>query len=454
MSQSKENKVIIDGRTYYGGLNQPNLKFIKVNVDCWEKIFDFLSLADILSMSQTCLRMRQIGGHYFRQNFHGIPCALEEDVRPKFYTPDEPIELIRDDFLRFIDTASIYGELRHLNDYLKMNLLASLTTIRLCYVDLNEQEIEVFDKQRDSQIETIELFLCTIYGNALEQLLDYCPNVKCLRMERNNFDLPAAAHSFFQRDYPSLCEFQYSRGFDIDLLSMFLERNSGIKWFYTDANDLWTSGHTFLASNIHLNCLSIELYSDDIKAVAIEFANFLRTLCDREFYKKLHMSVTWPRATSDYREFIDGMTTFNALEMLCTYRFNGLACHTIQLKELHLRSVESEIDLNNLAMNLKQLERLWIQGTDEQIILPFLRYSRTLKVAIVRFSDAQQINLLAMNRERDKLDRPSKVLIGVPENIYLNTKRLGKNRHLSLVEITREESVHEKFEYISTYVEY
>lgn len=44
-------------------------EFLKLNVDCWENIFDYLSLVDILAMSKTCKRMRQIGGHYFREQF-------------------------------------------------------------------------------------------------------------------------------------------------------------------------------------------------------------------------------------------------------------------------------------------------------------------------------------------------------------------------------------------------
>lgn len=456
MDQSKENKVIIDGQTCYGGLNQPNLKFIKVNVDCWEKIFDFLSLRDILAMSQTCQRMRQIGGYYFRENFHGVPCALEENCRPNFYTSNEPIQLERDDFLRFIDTASIYGELAHLNDYLNMNLLTSLTTIRLCYVDLAEQEVEIFENQYDNQIERIELFVCTIHGNALQQLFDYCPNMKCLRMERNNFEPLAAAHSFFHQNYPSLREFQYTRGLQIDLAAMFLERNPSITCFNTDANDLWSGGHTLLASNVQLNRLSIELYSDEIKTVAIEFADLLKVLHKRGFYKQLHLVATWPLTISDYREFINGMTQFDAVEMLCTYQFHGLSSHMVYLKELHIRETEDGIALETLAVNLKQLERLWIKGADDQIILPFLRHSKRLKIAIVLLTDCERINLLAMNRERDKLkcERPSNVLIGVQETIYLNTKRISQNCHFNLVEITREESVHGKFEYISTYVEY
>lgn len=85
MSLSKhENKVINDGIPYYGGVNQPR-HFLKVNVDSWEKIFDYLSFRDMLAMSQTCQRVRQIGGYYFRQNFHETVCRLDGSRAPYFF---------------------------------------------------------------------------------------------------------------------------------------------------------------------------------------------------------------------------------------------------------------------------------------------------------------------------------------------------------------------------------
>lgn len=105
MSLSKENKVIIDGQTRYGGLNQPNLKFFKVNVDCWERVFDFMALCDIIAMSQTCQRMQQIAGYYFRKNFHGTPFYLNELYRKWILVHGKSLE--RDDFLHFADTIDV-----------------------------------------------------------------------------------------------------------------------------------------------------------------------------------------------------------------------------------------------------------------------------------------------------------------------------------------------------------
>lgn len=48
--------------------NQPPHS-MKVNVDCWEKISDYLSLADILAIMQTCVRMHEMVNYYCRLNF-------------------------------------------------------------------------------------------------------------------------------------------------------------------------------------------------------------------------------------------------------------------------------------------------------------------------------------------------------------------------------------------------
>lgn len=161
MSLSKENKVIIDGQTYHGGVNQPNLKFVKVNADCWDRILDFLPFYDVLAMSQTCLRMRQIVGNYFRENFHGTACDLDEMPSPYIFVAG--CRLDREHFLRFIDTICIQGGiyLESLRFVSKMNLLSSLTTLELHCVDLDEHQLLGLEKIQ-TNIETIELRRCDI----------------------------------------------------------------------------------------------------------------------------------------------------------------------------------------------------------------------------------------------------------------------------------------------------
>lgn len=44
-------------------------KIFKLNVDCFEEIFNYLAIHDIFAMGETCTRMQNVAGYYFQQNF-------------------------------------------------------------------------------------------------------------------------------------------------------------------------------------------------------------------------------------------------------------------------------------------------------------------------------------------------------------------------------------------------
>ena len=43
----------------------------KLNVDCFEKLFDYLGKEDVHAFGQTCKRMLRVAGHYYRQDMPG-----------------------------------------------------------------------------------------------------------------------------------------------------------------------------------------------------------------------------------------------------------------------------------------------------------------------------------------------------------------------------------------------
>lgn len=55
-------------------MNPPALKLI---VDCWEEIFEYLSFKDIhLSFSGTCKAMHKLAGHYFNEFYPEVSYQL------------------------------------------------------------------------------------------------------------------------------------------------------------------------------------------------------------------------------------------------------------------------------------------------------------------------------------------------------------------------------------------
>lgn len=42
---------------------------LKLNEDCFGEIFDYFSIQDLISFSQTCKRLNQVAGYAFQQNY-------------------------------------------------------------------------------------------------------------------------------------------------------------------------------------------------------------------------------------------------------------------------------------------------------------------------------------------------------------------------------------------------
>lgn len=470
MSLSQENKVIIDGGTFYGGLNQPNLKFVKVNVDCWEKVFDYLSLEDILAMSATCLRMRQIGGHYFRENFHGTKCIFSRNKEnPCFavsntFVNGRSVQAKREDFIRFADTVEIgltYDDtadeyqLDRLEQYGVENSLASLTTLHLHGIFPSKIKLPRLTNVLNN-VEHLELNFGMIYtqDDCFGQFLASFPKLRKLQLLGVDFRNVNVTHnSVFQHVYPKLADFQCTGCFRSDpLLTQFLELNPSIKTFRIGINDLWEIQSDW-TETIQLDYLNI--FIGEMYVIWNEFVERIRVLHANGNFKTLHLNVCYDNDYSDgpdeqffheVTSIVNEMASFGALEVLYTAHFITNIHLLTQLKELQFGLLDDTIDLKPVAENLKNLERLWIDCTIDQL-LPFLRHSKKLKMVIfkdgTRCGDA--LNVHKLSEVRDESGAKQKVKIGVCEDIYLATKWKTTCVCCDLIEITRIETIREQF---------
>lgn len=94
-----------------------------------------------------------------------------------------------------------------------------------------------------------------------------------------------------------------------------------------------------------------------------------------------------------------------------------------------------------LAKGLIKLERLILNWLEFDNILPFVHYSKRLKVIRIRAEFVSDIDntldLFALNEERKKLANACQVSIGVCENAYLLSKWKANVTQFSHVKITR-----------------
>lgn len=424
-------------------LTQP-AHFIKVNADCWERIFDLLSLREIFAMSETCKRMRQMAGYYFREYFPDIKCRW---IANRGIFIGYPTGILRTDFAEYITKLMVYDYLEH---FLYAEQYCALKTLHLRGIEMTDTQID-YIKNVLNNVENIDLKQCTIYGDFNEKFLKYCPKLKRLRLHDVFFDPEDGGKYFFQQKFDSLqyIDFStlqiYSKN---DELKKFFEQNTELKHFGVSNHFLWINQEMFIESNMKLESFAIyTAISDDVDEIStVEFVNLLKTLYERGFFKSFHFKIIETDGNVDYQELINELATLDAFEVLVTNENNDLTRLT-NLKEIWLLDYHHTTDKDLLAINLPKLERLHFYRANTDDILPFFRHSKRLKTVKVYemiggslLEHGTALNLYALNLERERLRATRRVSICVEENIYLGTKNKKKNLNLAQVEIARWDS--------------
>lgn len=458
MSQSNEDENQSSNDDIGPSVNVANSQspaLTQFTIDGWSKVFDYLSLRDIVAVSETCKQMHQIGGEYFRKTFHGTPCHFY-GCGPNFDTT----ALNRSDFFRFVDTVEINGQAEDLLQFPYVNLYDSITSLQLCFFTTTAEDGPSFASLSNGNIECIELYRCCFECDPYENFLKNCPKLRHLRIDKTYLDpISGGPQRIFGQKFPALQRLQHTRTDsepEPPELGTFLEQNPSVKCLQLDSDDFWSNRNLLETTNttMHsLDCLVIEMES--MEMATIEFENLLKAFYGHGFYRKLHLAIYWVSEDFDYEPFFNGIKSLHAFEVLYTQIFNENIVHLVDLRELHLMELDDKVDLMPLAENLSKIELLWIEGTKNHLI-PFLRHSKMLKTVIIEWKDQNNdgLDLVAMNCERAKLQTTGKVSIGIDENPYLTTKWKAKDADLKWIELMRKETICESFDFKHRIVDY
>lgn len=448
MSLSNQEQLSIFNATTSKDFNQV-AHFQEVNVDCWEKIFDYVSLREIIAMGQTCKRMRRVAGYYFHRNFAYVQCnrTLSHTFGIGIYVIGvyglATLEIgIRKDFCQFINKLWIFRECASVHS---LNAFSSLKILRLCSVDLTETQL-AYIKDLFDHIESVELCRCVIHGDFFEQFLKHCPNLKRLHLIKITFD-PNYVNSWLLHKYPKLRNFKHTMDVDSDSLKVFFLQNPNLSHYEVKTTFFWANKHILSEANVHLNTLTLGRLSYKTYT-PIELVDQLYTLHSLGIYKSLHLEInSWNRET-EHQALANGLAALKPFKRLIIGRDIDLS-NLIHLRELYILESLNAINMQSLAQNLVKLEVLccyWITTVEE--ILPFFGNSKRLRVVkLVRDPDWEagprfgyDLNLFALNEEREKLDKAKKVIIYPEEDVYLATKWATQNMSLRLVDIVRKDS--------------
>lgn len=256
--------------------------YLKLIVDCWERIMDFLSFEDLLAMGQTCKAMNLLTGCYVRENFCDFYVIQNETIN---YFGSSHVIHVPTNFWPFINELRIMQKVNLNLDAKTFPALKSL----FFYGKSFKTEFHHF-KNVLMKVEKISLHACDVTGQMIDQLLNCCPKLKRLHVIHCSVS-DADNDVWFSRHYPALehLEYFFNTNIQIDNSLSFLKTHSKLKSFVTNAHILYENRNFFKETNIQLNILEINLrYADNYDIVQLFDA--LKDLHDHGFYRVLHLS--------------------------------------------------------------------------------------------------------------------------------------------------------------------
>ena len=73
------SKCLMLNSRYFNRNDQSHAEIFKLKMDDFEEIFDWLSLKDLVALSQTCKRMQHIVGYWMKTNYAAVKFGSGKD---------------------------------------------------------------------------------------------------------------------------------------------------------------------------------------------------------------------------------------------------------------------------------------------------------------------------------------------------------------------------------------
>lgn len=414
-----------------------------LNIDCFYEIFDWLSLKDLIAVANICKRVQKIAGDFFQLNYIAKSARVENDG---IYISSIPANV----FSQYIQKVSISGDRLGAYRFIQSSCTRSIKQMRVygCLPDGSFEHIKEILKG----IEVLELNECIISGDCFTDYLKYCPNLKSLSVSRstefrNRATVIGAQNDWLLRNYPTIEHFELTELHELQLpeLKGFFEQNPNVRTFSTDAKSLWVNRELLKAANVKLDifviniCLS-KIVDSNKRLISIKDSIYklLVELHECGFYRRLHLYVYFVE-----QKDVDLLLTLSAIEML-----NGdvirVGRHLETVKASCICYPDEILNIECLPINCLNLERIYLSEVTSDRLLPLIQYLAKLKVIkINQLKDKpffRQLNLSAMNKEREKLIDARKLRIYVREDVFLATKWTKRCVNFSLIELKRFEA--------------
>lgn len=398
----------------------PQAQIFKMDIDCFEELFEWLSLEELLVLRQTSKRFKQLADYYIREYYPGF----------KFSYGNVMIYNISD----LSDFCDLDPE--------NTNLIKQ---VHFLPDSLDDEKIDHL-KGIFSKVELLGMTVCLIEAYFYKSFHQFCTNITNLIVDFCTLCMKERKHmEWLKKKYPKLqyvwFEDDLSEGpLHVPELKKFFKLNPNVQTFSTSFRFL-SENQWILGFDVRLDLLKINANRN---GRIDQDCNLLRELYQQGFYKRLHVNYKYDYSEDKWNQ----IQTLPAVEALYLNLGNVtpivLPSHwKNSLRELGIDEFSSFSDKVNLASNTMNVERVCLSSCDLTDILKFVRHSAKVKeIRVDNILDCENgtIDVRALNKERKQLVGACKQTIYVEEDIVLKTKWAGFPIKYSLIQLKRVEA--------------
>lgn len=261
----------------------------KLNVDCWEDLFDWLSVTDLHSFGQTCKFFHRIAGKYFEWKYKRVLCHVYPESMSVYWKD-------LDGFNEFAQRLSFYDcdpdkSFLYALANCKLPVFVEIVNARSTELDINRLENML------ARVESLKFSNFYVPDEFIESFVKFCAkSLKRLRIDRS------AGYGWMHNKYEKLQHLELSEFDSFDELIEFFERNPNVRSFSTIAANILKYRNKLMASNIKLDDLTI-LRNTDIDVIT----STLIDLHQQGLFKRLHFKTETEKHLAD----LPGLTTLH-----------------------------------------------------------------------------------------------------------------------------------------------
>lgn len=410
--------------------------------ECFNNIFGFLTLRELNAVSEICPKFKELAGNYFRENFKskGVGVGIiDEQIVQK-------VDGFGTTFGSYAQELQIFEEDVSVFEYIAKNINKKLQAIQFVMLATTHTE---YIKNILANVESVKLIFCLVDGQSYDNVLKYCPNLRCL----NVADAHDSRAQWPKKNYPNLECLTVIDNSDgpFDKLGEFLKLNPQIKRISTSISR-YLLFPLIQATEIKLDVLSFEIHGFE-KLSAENTRDVLNDMYANGRYKQLKISYFKGNNLVDFIDIVQGMKGLTGVEFIhCLYNgnlhneVNHVAKALAKLKnlqELSFRQCEiSLVQAEILSTALVNLQRLNLEQNSIEMAIPFARRLPKLKIIKVGAESTPiDINVESLHNDRLKMKDAAKLTIYLPEETFIQIKWTVKSVKYKLIEFKQDASL-------------